>query len=118
MNKIILLKKAAAVILLANLALITHDSQAMLLASTKPGVRTLKTTTYAHRKSSTYPFILTEPCYIALCKQNKKNKEKLRILRQNPDASIRDIWRLEDKIKKDTCMIVSFKQNISDETTE
>ena len=119
MNKRVSIQKIAAWILVANIALITHNSLAMFTVLKKPALRPVKTISYTQRKSSTYPFILSEPCYMALIKQNKKNKEKLRMLKNNPDANIREIWQLEDKIKKDSRMIISSKlHKTSDEIAE
>ncbi len=112
------MKKITVYLFIANLGLMTSNSLCMLTVLSKSTFRPSKTTPYIQRRSFTSTLPLSKERYAAICKENKKNKERLQSLRQDPYANLREIWRLEDKIKSNRRILAASNLKILDETTE
>jgi len=105
-------------IFIAHMAFMASNSLCMLTVLTKPSFRTSKTIFCTQQRSFCSIPTLSPERYMALCNQSKRNKEKLRKLQQDPNANLRDIWRLKDTITKNHRILAASKLNSSDEVTE
>ena len=111
------MKKIMSYIFIAQIALLISNSLCMLTVFTKPSFRSSKALFYTQQR--TLCSILTlKKQYIALCKENKRNQQRLNALRKDPYANIRDRWRLENTITKNRRILATLKVRIIEESAE